>query len=185
MLGRAPWSAAAARGGVAHVARHPTEALDMPAGAILVAPSTDPSWTPIFLKAGALVSGDRRLHLARRDRCAGDGYPGGRESAGHSRAFTDRKSARCRCHARHRPASLERENHFSEVALRPVVLERAGNPTQLEASIDHRLQPVHLDCANHVFLVRPAADRDSAHAELSGEQCGDEHFARRSRRARR
>jgi pyruvate,water dikinase len=27
----------------------------MPAGAILVAPSTDPAWTPIFLKAGALV----------------------------------------------------------------------------------------------------------------------------------
>jgi pyruvate,water dikinase len=41
--------------GAAHVARHPTEALNMPAGAILVAPSTDPSWTPIFLKAGALV----------------------------------------------------------------------------------------------------------------------------------
>jgi rifampicin phosphotransferase len=41
--------------GVAHVARHPTEALGMPSGAILVAPSTDPSWTPIFLKAGALV----------------------------------------------------------------------------------------------------------------------------------
>jgi len=41
--------------GVAHVARHPTEALNMPAGAILVVPSTDPSWTPLFLKAGALV----------------------------------------------------------------------------------------------------------------------------------
>jgi pyruvate,water dikinase len=27
----------------------------MPGGAILVAPSTDPSWTPLFLKAGALV----------------------------------------------------------------------------------------------------------------------------------
>ncbi len=41
--------------GVAYVAHHPAEALDMPSGAILVAPSTDPSWTPIFLKAGALV----------------------------------------------------------------------------------------------------------------------------------
>jgi len=41
--------------GVAHVARHPTEALNMPSGAILIAPSTDPSWTPIFIKAGALV----------------------------------------------------------------------------------------------------------------------------------
>ena len=27
----------------------------MAAGAILVAPSTDPSWTPVFLKASALV----------------------------------------------------------------------------------------------------------------------------------
>jgi rifampicin phosphotransferase len=41
--------------GIAHVARHPTEALNMAAGAILVAPSTDPSWTPVFLKASALV----------------------------------------------------------------------------------------------------------------------------------
>lgn len=40
---------------VAHIARHPTEALNMAAGAILVTPSTDPSWTPLFLKAGALV----------------------------------------------------------------------------------------------------------------------------------
>ena len=41
--------------GIAHVARHPTEALNMAAGAVLVAPSTDPSWTPVFLKASALV----------------------------------------------------------------------------------------------------------------------------------
>jgi pyruvate,water dikinase len=27
----------------------------MPAGAILVAPSTDPAWTPLFLRAGAVV----------------------------------------------------------------------------------------------------------------------------------
>jgi pyruvate,water dikinase len=41
--------------GVAHVAHRPSEALNMAAGAILVAPSTDPSWTPVFLKASALV----------------------------------------------------------------------------------------------------------------------------------
>ena len=41
--------------GSAHVARNPLEALNMAAGAILVAPSTDPSWTPVFLKAGGLV----------------------------------------------------------------------------------------------------------------------------------
>lgn len=41
--------------GVAYVARHPTEAMDMHPRAILVAPSTDPSWTPAFLRASALV----------------------------------------------------------------------------------------------------------------------------------
>lgn len=41
--------------GAAYIARHPTEALAMEAGAVLVAPSTDPSWTPQFLKAAALV----------------------------------------------------------------------------------------------------------------------------------
>lgn len=41
--------------GLAHVALHPTEALGLQAGAVLVAPATDPSWTPAFLKAGAVV----------------------------------------------------------------------------------------------------------------------------------
>lgn len=42
--------------GTACVARHPTEALGLRTGDVLVAPSTDPSWTPLFLKAGALVT---------------------------------------------------------------------------------------------------------------------------------
>jgi len=41
--------------GAAFVARTPAEGLGMPAGGILVAPSTDPAWTPLFLRAGALV----------------------------------------------------------------------------------------------------------------------------------
>jgi pyruvate,water dikinase len=41
--------------GAAFVARTPDEGLAMPAGGILVAPSTDPAWTPLFLRAGALV----------------------------------------------------------------------------------------------------------------------------------
>lgn len=41
--------------GIACIARHPTEALNMQTGAILVTPSTDPSWTPLFLRADALV----------------------------------------------------------------------------------------------------------------------------------
>ena len=40
---------------IAHVASHPHDTLTMRSGAILVAPSTDPSWTPAFLKAGGLV----------------------------------------------------------------------------------------------------------------------------------
>jgi rifampicin phosphotransferase len=43
-----------ARGSV-HIARHPADGLAMAAGDVLVTPSTDPSWTPLFLKAGALV----------------------------------------------------------------------------------------------------------------------------------
>ncbi|GLQ99664.1 PEP/pyruvate-binding domain-containing protein [Dyella mobilis] len=53
------WSGIAVGGGratgAAHVAHEPGEALGMPVGAVLVAPSTDPAWTPQFLKAGALV----------------------------------------------------------------------------------------------------------------------------------
>jgi len=41
--------------GTALVAHHPNDTLTMKSGSILVAPSTDPSWTPAFLKAGALV----------------------------------------------------------------------------------------------------------------------------------
>ncbi|MCM2575615.1 PEP-utilizing enzyme, partial [Achromobacter xylosoxidans] len=41
--------------GPAFVAQDPHAALAMPAGAILVAPSTDPAWTPLFLRAGAVV----------------------------------------------------------------------------------------------------------------------------------
>ncbi len=43
-----------ARGRVRRL-RHPTEGLRLQAGEILVAPSTDPGWTPLFLKAGGLV----------------------------------------------------------------------------------------------------------------------------------
>jgi rifampicin phosphotransferase len=41
--------------GVALVAHHPNDTLTMKSGAILVVPSTDPSWTPAFLKASGLV----------------------------------------------------------------------------------------------------------------------------------
>lgn len=41
--------------GRAHVAAHPGDGTTMAEGAILVAPSTDPGWTPLFIKAGGLV----------------------------------------------------------------------------------------------------------------------------------
>ncbi|MCF8480867.1 MAG: hypothetical protein K9H25_10585 [Rhodospirillum sp.] len=41
--------------GRARIARDPTQALSLAEGDILVAPSTDPAWTPLFLKAGGLV----------------------------------------------------------------------------------------------------------------------------------
>ncbi len=43
-----------ARGRVRRL-RHPAEGLALQPGEILVAPSTDPGWTPLFLKAGGLV----------------------------------------------------------------------------------------------------------------------------------
>lgn len=49
-----PVSAGRAQG-PAFIARDPVEALTMPVGAILIAPSTDPAWTPLFLRAGAVV----------------------------------------------------------------------------------------------------------------------------------
>ncbi|MGB3435829.1 PEP-utilizing enzyme, partial [Achromobacter sp.] len=53
------WRGTPAAGGQAQasafVARTPSEGLAMPAGGILVAASTDPAWTPLFLQAGALV----------------------------------------------------------------------------------------------------------------------------------
>ena len=41
--------------GVARVIRDPREGVRLAQGEILVAPSTDPAWTPLFLKAGGLV----------------------------------------------------------------------------------------------------------------------------------
>lgn len=41
--------------GVAHVAKGPRDGVGMAPGSVLVAPSTDPAWTPLFLRAGALV----------------------------------------------------------------------------------------------------------------------------------
>ncbi len=53
------WRGTPAAGGHARasafVARTPSEGLAMPAGGILVTASTDPAWTPLFLRAGALV----------------------------------------------------------------------------------------------------------------------------------
>ncbi|HNE14735.1 MAG TPA: PEP/pyruvate-binding domain-containing protein [Rhodocyclaceae bacterium] len=41
--------------GRARILRHPSEGSRLQAGEILVAPSTDPGWTPLFLKAAGLV----------------------------------------------------------------------------------------------------------------------------------
>src|SRR3954464_7400364 len=41
--------------GVARVNRHPTDGIRLQVGDILVAPSTDPGWTPLFLRASAVV----------------------------------------------------------------------------------------------------------------------------------
>jgi pyruvate,water dikinase len=41
--------------GIARVIHHPADGRRLQKGDILVAPSTDPAWTPLFLKAAGLV----------------------------------------------------------------------------------------------------------------------------------
>jgi phosphohistidine swiveling domain-containing protein len=56
--GRELWGVGASAGtarGVARVIRHPSEGHRLGPGEILVAPSTDPGWTPLFLRAAGLV----------------------------------------------------------------------------------------------------------------------------------
>ena len=57
--GREVWRGVATGTGVARgrarILRHPSEGVRLVPGEILVAPSTDPGWTPLFLKAGGLV----------------------------------------------------------------------------------------------------------------------------------
>src|SRR5262249_4573279 len=73
------------------------------------------------------------------------------------------------------------EADLTEVVLGPVILQGGSDLLETEGSVNHRLQPVHLDRADHVFLVGSAADRDSAHADLRGKQGRYEHLARETR----
>src|SRR5690606_19190260 len=41
--------------GPARILRHPAEGHRLNAGEVLVAPSTDPGWTPLFMRAAAIV----------------------------------------------------------------------------------------------------------------------------------
>ncbi|MCD0502709.1 PEP-utilizing enzyme [Bordetella petrii] len=41
--------------GRVHIACSPADGLGMQPGDVLAVPSTDPAWTPLFLKAGALI----------------------------------------------------------------------------------------------------------------------------------
>jgi pyruvate,water dikinase len=50
-IGAAPGRAC----GVARIIHHPSESHSFQAGEVLVAPSTDPGWTPLFLRASAIV----------------------------------------------------------------------------------------------------------------------------------
>jgi len=50
-IGAAPGQAR----GMARIIRHPSQANGLQPGEVLVAPSTDPGWTPLFLRASAIV----------------------------------------------------------------------------------------------------------------------------------
>src|SRR5262249_11678090 len=47
--------AAGRASGAARILRHPDEGRRLQKGEVLVAPTTDPGWTPLFLRASALV----------------------------------------------------------------------------------------------------------------------------------
>jgi len=47
--------AAGKASGTARLINHPDEGSRLQPGDVMVAPSTDPGWTPLFLKAGAVV----------------------------------------------------------------------------------------------------------------------------------
>ena len=48
-------AAAGIAAGTARLIKHPGEGDKLQPGEVLVAPSTDPGWTPLFLKAGAVI----------------------------------------------------------------------------------------------------------------------------------
>ena len=59
LAGQGVWQGVATGTGIARgrarILRHPAEGGQLQPGEILVAPSTDPGWTPLFLKVAGLV----------------------------------------------------------------------------------------------------------------------------------
>ena len=83
----AEWQGVAAAPGVATgpacVLRNPHDGAGMARGDVLVAPSTDPGWTPLFLRASAVVmETGGRLSVARRHRSPRVRPPRGGQRAG-------------------------------------------------------------------------------------------------------
>jgi Phosphoenolpyruvate synthase/pyruvate phosphate dikinase len=48
-------AAAGKASGIARLIKHPNEGQKLNIGDVLVAPSTDPGWTPLFIKASAII----------------------------------------------------------------------------------------------------------------------------------
>jgi hypothetical protein len=90
-----------ARGNVC-IVRSPAEGLAIAAGDVLVAPSTDPAWTPLFLKVGALIMETAATFptaLSWR-------YPCGGESAGHPQSASRWRPGGSRWESRHGAPSV-------------------------------------------------------------------------------
>ena len=64
-------------------------------GEILVAPSTDPGWTPLFLTAGCTCHGDGRDHFPRRRGGPRVRHPGRRGRPGRHHAAAHRPDGHC------------------------------------------------------------------------------------------
>ena len=76
--------------GTARVVLHPADVADLEPGDVLVAPITDPSWTPLFVPSAAVVVDVGALDLPRRDRGARTRIPAVVSVAGATRTIQRR-----------------------------------------------------------------------------------------------
>lgn len=76
---------------------------------------------------------------------------------------------------------LKFETYLAKVLLGLEVLEGWNHVLRWEPAVDNWLQTIHRYGSNHVLLIRSAADRDPAGADLIGKQRWDHQFSYKPR----